>query len=517
MLSCVENHKLSRRRFLAYSSQFLVPTYLSLYRQPGQVPPSEYPFTLGLASGDPEPDGVVLWTRLAPDPMNGGGMRPERVEVEWQIASDERMQRVVARGRTMAAPEFGHSIHVEVRGLEAGRWYWYRFRTGSHESPVGRTRTAPDPSQRLSQLSFAFASCQRYDIGFYTAYRHMAEEEIELVVFLGDYIYEDGISENRPRRHDGPEPTTLTAYRNRHALYRTDPDLQRAHALFPWIITWDDHEVENNYANDISEDNVPRPQFLERRAAAYQAYYEHMPLRRSSMPKGPSMRLYRRLVFGDLASFSVLDTRQYRSDQPCGDGKQIDCAAAAAPSQTMLGRTQERWLLDGLAGSRSRWNIIANQVNMMPIDYMAGSPVEFSMDKWAGYEVERERILKFLYDRRISNPIVITGDIHENWAGDLKLNRRDPQSPTVATEFVGTSISSGGDGSDMDPAIQPALADNPHIVFFNDQRGYVRCTVTPKTWQSDFRVLEYVSRQGSPITTRASFVVEAGRPGVQRS
>lgn len=492
-------------------------TMASPYYTLGQAPSSENPFKLGVASGDPEPNGVVLWTRLAPDPINDGGMPPQRAEVEWQVATDERMQRVVARGRDTATPEFAHSVHVEVKGLEPGRWYWYRFRTGSHESVIGRTRTAPEFGRPISKLSFAFASCQNYEIGYYTAYRHMAEEDIEFVVFLGDYIYEGGVSQNRPRQHNSPEPTTLAAYRNRHALYRSDPDLQRAHAMFPWIITWDDHEVENNYANEISENNAPREEFLQRRAAAYQAYYEHMPLRLASIPQGPSMQMYRRVVFGDLASFSVLDTRQFRSDQPCGDGNRIDCADAFAPSQTMLGAAQERWLQDGLAASRARWKVLANQVNIIPIDYRVGPEIELSMDKWTGYEHERERLLKFLHDRKISNTIVITGDIHSNWVGDLKLDRRDFSSPTVAAEFVGTSISSGGDGSDTTPGIVSALMDNPHIAFFNNQRGYVRCTLTPKTWQSDYRVLEYVSRQGSPITTRTSFVVENGKAGVQRS
>jgi alkaline phosphatase D len=513
----VYNTELSRRIFLARSGQLALLTLASPYWASGQVRASDYPFTLGVASGDPEPDGVVLWTRLAPEPVNGGGMPPERIDVEWQVATDDRMDRVVARGRETATPDLGHSIHAEVRGLEPSRWYWYRFRTGSHESPIGRTRTAPRRGARLSSLRFAFASCQRYDTGYYTAYRHMSDEDIELVVFLGDYIYEGGIVADRPRSHEGPEVMTLAEYRNRYSLYRSDPDLQRAHALFPWIVTWDDHEVENNYANDISEDSVPREHFLERRAAAYQAYYEHMPLRRSSMPRGSSMQIYRRLEFGDLASFSVLDTRQYRSDQPCGDGMRIDCAEANATSQTLLGTAQERWLFDGLRISRARWNILANQVPVIPIDMNPGPDAAFSMDKWSGYERERERLLKFFYDSRVSNPIVITGDIHQNWAADLKLDRRNMKSPTVASEFVGTSISSGGDGADMVPAVQAALPENPHIAFFNGQRGYVRCTLTPQTCQSDYRVLDYVSRPGSPVSTRASFVVENGRRGLQRS
>ena len=508
---------LLRRAFLARTGRYLALTAASPFWALGQPPRSTNPFTLGVASGDPEPHGVVLWTRLAPDPLNGGGMPRERVEVDWQVASDEQMTRVVVRGRATATPDLAHSVHVEVNGLEPARWYWYRFKAGPHESTVGRTRTAPDPRKATDRLRFAFASCQNFQTGYFTAYEHMAKDDLDLVVHLGDYIYEGPARDGLPRKHDGPEPMTLNAYRNRHALYRTDPDLQRAHALFPWIVTWDDHEVENNYANDISEDNAPRTEFLERRAGAYQAYYEHMPLRRTSLPKGSSLLLYRRLAFGDLAEFSVLDTRQYRSDQPCGDGTKVGCVQAASPSQTILGPEQERWFLDGLTRSRARWNIVANQVAMMQIDHKLGPEIALSMDKWDGYQVERARVLHQIAERRISNAVVITGDIHSNWVGDLKVDFNDPKSPIIGTEFIGSSITSGADGTDTTPATEAFLPDNPHIHFFNAQRGYVLCTVTPKQWRTDYRVLSFVTRPGSPVATRASFVVESGRPGAQKA
>ena len=220
------------------------------------------PFTLGIASGDPLPDSVVLWTRLAPDPLHGGGMPPEPVAVDWEIAEDEKLARVVQRGTAQARPEFAHAVHVDVRGLQPARWYWYRFRAGGVESPIGRTRTAPPAGAAVPRLSFAFASCQHYEQGYYVAYRHMAQENLDLVVHLGDYIYEGAIRTDRVRRHNSDEIQTLTDYRNRYALYKGDPDLQRAHALFPWIITWDDHEVDNNYAGDVEEHGAPRQQFL---------------------------------------------------------------------------------------------------------------------------------------------------------------------------------------------------------------------------------------------------------------
>lgn len=506
----------SRRAFLAGAGQYLALTYASPQLIFGQEKIAANPFTLGVASGDPTDDGVVLWTRLAPDPLNGGGMPKNSVEVDWQIATDEKMSRVVKKGRATASADLGHSVHAEVRGLDPGRWYWYQFKAGSHVSPIGRTRTAPDSKKPLDKLSFAFASCQHYEAGYFTAYQHMVEEDIQLIVHLGDYIYEGAMRPGRPRQHTGPEIATLTDYRNRYALYRTDPDLQKAHALFPWIVTWDDHEVDNNYANDKAEDGATREGFLERRANAYQAYYEHMPLRRASMPKGSSLQLYRRLAFGDLAEFSVLDTRQYRTDQPCEDGNKPQCPAALAAEATMLGPEQERWFLDGLGRSKTKWNIVAQQVMMAKVDRRAGPEQAYAMDQWSGYESARGRVLKYLNERKPSNPVVITGDIHTNWVADLKLDFADPKSATVGTEFVGTSITSGGNGADTLPAVEAYLPENPHVRFYNNQRGYVRCSLTAERWQTDYRVLPFVEKQGAGVSTRATFVVESGRPGAQR-
>jgi alkaline phosphatase D len=513
----MSHYGLSRRAFLARTGQYLALTMASAYGSPAQLRSAENPFTLGVASGDPAPDGVVLWTRLAPDPLQGGGMPRENMTVEWQVASDEHLNRVVKRGRATATADLAHSVHVEVSGLQPDRWYWYQFQSGTHTSPIGRTRTAPDPRRPLDKLSFAFASCQHYETGYFTAYQRMAEEDLDLVVHLGDYIYEGPGQDGRVRRHNGAEITSLSDYRNRYALYRLDPELQHVHALFPWIVTWDDHEVDNNYANDKAEDGAPREQFLERRANAYQAYYEHMPLRRASLPRGSSLLLYRRLAFGDLAEFSVLDTRQYRTDQPCGDGNKPQCPEALSPEATILGSQQERWFFDGLARSRRRWNIIAQQVMMAKVDRMAGPGEAYAMDQWSGYEESRKRVLRFLQERKPSNPVVITGDIHSNWVADLKLDFADIRSPVVGTEFVGTSISSGGDGADSLPAVEAYLPENPHVRLYNNQRGYVRCLVTPERWQADYRVLPFVSKPGADITTRATFVVENGRPGAQRA
>ncbi len=480
---------------------------------------SAYPFSLGVASGEPLPNGIVLWTRLAPDPLNGGGMPGHNVPVQWQVFDDEDMRRVIRSGTEIATPQLGHSVHVEVEGLRPATWYWYQFRVGNEVSPIGRTRTAPGFGYRTDRFCFAFASCQNWQNGYYTAYKYMAQEDLDLVVHLGDYIYEGAPSPSAVRQHDGNgEPTTVEGYRNRYALYKSDQNLQAAHAAFPWITTWDDHEVDNNYASDVPQDPAlqSREAFLARRAAAYQVYYEHLPLRRFSLPTGADMQLYRRLTFGDLAEFNVLDTRQYRSDQACGDRTRINCTQALESTRTITGQKQEQWLFQGLAKSQARWNILAQQVFMAQRDFEPGAEARLSMDAWDGYVGSRDRLFQFLQQSQPANPVVLTGDVHTNWVADLKADFNNPSSKTIGTEFVGTSISSGGDGSDTNPNTEAILAENPHIKFFNNQRGYVRCELTPQRWQSDYRTVAAVTTLDAPITTRASFVVENGRPGAQR-
>ncbi|MGH2919273.1 MAG: alkaline phosphatase D family protein [Solirubrobacteraceae bacterium] len=512
---------LSRRRLLATAGAAVVGAASAQvpFARARPLPQiSGYPFTLGVASGEPLRHGVVLWTRLAPTPLAGGGMPARSFPVKWELAHDERFRRVVRRGEQDARSELAHSVHVELDGLEPGREYFYRFRAGGEMSPVGRTKTAP--RRDVGSLRFAFASCQQYEHGYYTAYGHMAREDLDLVVHLGDYIYEYGPNEyvapgGNVRDHSGPEIVSLEDYRNRHAQYRTDPDLQAAHHAFPWLVTFDDHEVENNWADEVPENGQPVEPFLRRRAAALRAYYEHMPLRRSARPHGIDMALYRRAAFGDLATFHVLDTRQYRSDQACGDGTDIGCAERLDPARTITGDAQERWLLGGLARSRATWNVLAQQVFMAQRDFEPGPAQRFSMDAWDGYAASRERLLSFIERRQVANPVVLTGDVHNNWAADLKADFDDPDSRTLGSEFVGTSITSGGDGADTTPSGLQTLAQNPHITFFNGQRGYVRCRLDNEAWRSDYRVVPYVKVAGAPIATRASFVVEAGSPGLQ--
>ena len=480
---------------------------------------SAYPFTLGVASGSPRADGVVLWTRLAPEPLAGGGIPHENVGVAWELAADEGFRNIVRAGTATATPELGHSVHVELTDLEPARWYWYRFTAGDAVSPVGRTRTAPAPDAELERLRFAFASCQQYEQGYYAAHRHLAAEDLDLVVFLGDYIYESSWGRNHVRKHATSEPYTLADYRTRHAQYKTDPDLQRSHAAAPWIVTWDDHEVDNDYADDRSEDLDP--DFLARRASAYQAYYEHTPLARRALPRGPHAQIYDRFTFGDLVQFHVLDDRQYRAHQACarpgrgGSNVVAGCAERLASERTMLGAAQEAWLSDGLARTRARWNVIAQQTLMARHARTSAYGQSFWTDGWDGYPAARARLLNDIARLKPSNPLVIGGDMHCNWVADLKPDFDDAKSPVVATEFCGTSITSQGPSQKQ---VLAWLTENPHLRYGEGtKRGYVKMEVRRNACTATLRVLDSEKRADSGIYTLATFVVENGRPGAQRA
>ncbi|MEE6262230.1 alkaline phosphatase D family protein [Plantactinospora sonchi] len=483
------------------------------------------PFTLGVASGDPDADGFVLWTRLAVEPLaedGMGGMPDRAVPVRWEVATDERFRHVVRRGTVLARPQTGHSVHVELDGLAPGREYFYRFHAERHSSPVGRTRTTPAPWMLGGTLTMAFASCSQYEHGYFTAYRRLAEEEPDLVLHLGDYQYEytkDSytIPGGNIRDHEGPETVTLANYRQRHAQYKSDADLQAAHAAAPWLVVWDDHEVDNNWADEVYErPDIPQPDFLARRKAAFQAYYENMPLRRTSVPRGIDMQLYRRIRWGRLANFHMLDTRQYRDDQACGDGYQ-DCPAALDPARSITGPEQERWLLDGFHRSDARWDILGQQVFFAQRDNNAGPATVTSMDSWDGYVASRDRITRGWLNAGVRNPVVLTGDVHAHWASELKLDYADPTSRTVGTELVCSSISTTGNGADSNPADHSFLKINPHLKFYNNQRGYVLTKIRADELAVDFKVLPYVTTPDAPVHTRASFVVEDRAPGLHQT
>jgi alkaline phosphatase D len=478
-----------------------------------------YPFTLGVASGAPLPTGVVLWTRLAPDPLHGGGVGPDAVVVRWEVAEDESFARVVRSGSVDAVRAWAHSVHVQVTGLEPGRRYFYRFIAGAEVSPVGRTRTAPAAAELPPQLRFGLGSCQHFEYGYYAAHRHLLAEDLDLMVFVGDYVYEGAGRTGRPRRHSGGESRTLTQYRNRHAQYKTDRDLQRLHAAVPWLVTWDDHEVANDYAGLQSESLDP--DFARRRAAAYQAYFEHMPLREIARPTPSRMVLRSRHDWGRLARFHVLDGRQLRTPQACpppgrGGSTRIDerCRELRAAGRTMLGQAQERWLAEGLAAAPDRWNFIAQQTLMARAGVLVGGRRRFSSDKWDGYPAARERLLAAIVDAGLRSCVVLSGDEHVAFVADLKRDFDDEQSPPIATEFCGTSITTAGR---MQSAVDRIVRDNPHIVYGESaRRGYVAFDVSAALCTARLRMIEDVTDPDTGVTTAATFAIDAGRPGVRR-
>jgi alkaline phosphatase D len=489
--------------------------------RPSTVPSfTAYPFSLGVASGAPRPTSVVLWTRLAPEPLNGGGLGPETIPVRWEVAHDERFAQQVQSGSVDAVAARAHSVHVEVTNLQPARGYFYRFTAGAEVSPTGRTRTAPAATAMPERLRFAFASCHNFEHGFYAAHRHAADEDLELIVFLGDYIYESSSPSPQARRHVGGEARTLADYRTRHAQYKTDPDLQRLHAAVPWLVTWDDHEVDNNYARDRSE--TLEPQFLRRRAAAYQAYFEHMPLPEAARPAGNAMRLHARYDIGRLARFHVLDGRQHRTPQACprpgrGGSNVVDrrCRELFAPSRTMLGTAQERWLAEGLRAVRDRWNLIAQQTVVARTARIIDGRRRWGTDSWDGYHAARRRLLDAIDADRVRSCVVLTGDAHANIVSDLKLRFGEARSPVAATELCGTSISSFGPPQSR---MEQIRADNPHIVFADSsRRGYVVVDLTADRCDARFRVIDDAADPLSAVSTQAAFAIEAGRPGAKRA
>ena len=504
----------SRRRFLLAAT--LSP---ALLRAATKAPAfSADPFSLGVASGYPRADGVVLWTRLAPKPLEGGGMDPELVDVRWEVAEDEAFRRIVRKGTATADPVNAHAVHVEVDGLAPGRAYHYRFQCGDATSAVARTRTAPEPGRGDDRLRLAVASCQQYEQGWFTAHRHLAAEDIELVAFVGDYVYESSWGSDHVRKHGTAEPGTLAEYRDRYALYKSDPDLQRSHAAHPWVVTWDDHEVDNDYAGDRSEELDPN--FPKRRAAAYKAFLEHMPLPRSMLLPGGGLRIHARLDWGGLAKLHILDARQYKSPQACpkpyrGGGNVVgaDCAERLGADRSMLGMAQEKWLDEGLGESRAGWNLIVQQSLFAPAQRPTGKGPMHWTDGWEGYPAARERLLGSLLARRPSNPVFFGGDVHATYCANVHADPADPRSPIIATEFVATSITSQGPARASTDAM---VAANPHIRYANGTvRGYGIVDIRRDRMEASLRGVATVKLPDAAIATVASTAVAAGKPGLQ--
>ncbi|MDQ3077749.1 MAG: alkaline phosphatase D family protein [Pseudomonadota bacterium] len=518
-------YQFSRRRLLrGFGASAIAALSIPLLSRPALAQPifTKYPFQLGVASGDPLADGFVIWTRLAPDPMKiGHGMPSQPVEVAWEVASDARFEAIASKGVAIARPELGHSVHVEVSGLEPARPYWYRFQAGTERSLTGRAKTLPRAGARTDHVRFGVAGCQHYEQGLFTAHRKLAAEELDFIFCYGDYIYEgrgnrvwngpNGPVEN-VRQHAHQEIYSLDDYRRRYAQYKMDADLQAAHASAPWFAVWDDHETDNNWVTDVDQDGTPKQVFDLRRQAAVQAYYENMPLRPSAFPIGPAMQLFRGAAYGDLIDLSFLDTRQYRSDQPCADQWGVACDTLGRADAEVLGTRQEAWVVDRLSSSTARWNVLAQQVMMMDLDRDPGPEHVVNHDSWAGYRAPRNRLLAGIERRRTNNVIVLTGDEHQNYAGELHLDGRAPGPRPIATEFVTTSITSGGDGIEQRPDMAAIQAVNSQLKFNNAQRGYLVCDVTPERWMSEFKVLDRVTARDGVLRTRIKLAVESGDP-----
>lgn len=518
---------MQRRRLLAQLSRqaaalalgsLFGPAGMTSARAAGAPAFASYPFTLGVASGMPRPDSVLLWTRLAPAP--DGGMHAAAVELRWEIAEDEAFSRGLRRGTVVARAEHAHSVHVPVTGLRSASNWFYRFIAGDAVSPVGRTRTAPADDAPVQRLRLALASCQHYEQGAFVAHREIAARELDLVLFVGDYIYESSNPHLRVRPHEGSVPKTLAAYRSRHATYKLDADLRAAHAAHPWLVTWDDHEVENDYADDRGQGDEPPHEFLLRRAAAYKAWFEHMPVAPAMAPQGAAARIHERFGWGQLAELWTLDGRQYRSPQACADAgrgggrSSTGCAELDDATRSLFGAAQERWLADGLAASTRQWKLLgqASQISPSAVDTPTGRRLH--TDGWDGYPRARERLLEAIAAPRLADVLCLGGDVHRHVAADLRLRPNDARSPVLASEFVATSVTSRG-ASEASMALM--RASNPDVHHARgDARGYALIEVTPAAASCDFRATPFPAQADARLSTQARFVVAAGRAGVQR-
>lgn len=482
------------------------------------------PFTLGVAAGDPLPNGFVLWTRLAPEPLaENGGMPPLDVPVRWEVSEDPHFRQIVQKGQTRALAALAHSVHVEVGGLRPHRPHWYRFIVeGAGESPVGKARTAPAPDAAIDRLRLAVAGCQNFEVGYFSAFAHIAAEpDLDAVFHYGDYIYEFGPRPGvGPRVHQGDETQSLADYRQRYAQYKTDPDLQAAHAAAAFIMSFDDHEIDDNWGGIFDKDGSTPADFAKRRSAAMQAWYEHMPVRRSQVPEFGG-RMYRQLDYGQLLRMHVLDTRSHRSDQLCERPgvpriETIDCLPVDRPDRSLLGFEQEKWLDSGL-GNQRRWNLIAQQVMMMPHDARkdGGTRPVVSADNWNGYSHSRQRLIDSIRRHDLKNVVVASGDVHQHFVGSVPVDAERPDGPSIASEFLATSISSGGTGGARHPDEHNVLDNNPHMKLINNQRGYQMYNIAPDRWTTEVKVMDQVDQPGGRVSTLARFAVDPARPGVE--
>ncbi|MDX2265353.1 MAG: alkaline phosphatase D family protein [Hyphomicrobiales bacterium] len=532
---------LSRRQMLARAAALAAASVLAppLSRPVAARPRFKAnPFAMGVASGDPLPDGVVLWTRLVADldDVETWGLSEPAYKLWWAVYDAEMPGRAVAQGDAIAAREKGYAVHVEAGGLQPGRRYAYRFWCGDEESPLGLTKTAPAAGAD-ARLRFGFASCSEYENEFFHAYRAMAEANLDFAVHLGDYIYEGcyehfRIRGGRPtarrlrydRYTDALEPikiATLGQFRRRYAEYRMDADLAEAHRVTPWIVTWDDHEVDNDYAA-LTPLKGDAAAFAVTRKNGYQAYFENMPIRLSTLPvTGDARQLYRRFDFGKTLRLHVLDERQYRAEQACKPGGTLidpaQCSDLAA-ERHMLGQAQMDWLADGLKQSLALWNVLAQGVMFTPADGRRedAEPRKVWHDAWSGYPWAQGKVMDLLEANAGKNPVFITGDIHSHWV--TRVRRPLPGGgfgPVLAPEFVCTAISSGlNDRPD-------AERRNAEVVTFHNGKRHGYCLAEASA--AEFRTT-MVMMVGNPADPAAkpvadhswTYRVEPGKPAPVR-
>ncbi len=531
----------SRRQFLkglAGAGSLALFSGLSTVKTWANAKFAQNPFQLGVASGDPWPDGFVIWTRIAPYPVSvDGGMPNQAVDVQWEVATDAGFKKIVKSGTAQAHPDLHHTVHVEVAGLAPMTRHYYRFHIAGHESAIGTAKSAPAAEQMPEQIRMAVVGCQHYETGYYTAYDYLSKEpDLDIVFHYGDYIYEgpEGKGGGRAigdlrvslpeRKHIGPEIQTLLQYRIRYAQYRTDADLQAAHAAVPFAVTFDDHEVDNNWAADIEEKGEKKAVFLLRRAAAFQAWYEYMPVRLPQKPAGPDILAYRTLDFGQMLRMNVLDTRQYRSPILCTKSQLEDgfdkinyCRTENSKNEQMLGKVQEAWLAKKMQHNK-RWNVLAQQIQVMPwVRYNKTGNPYFGKDTWNGYPYARERLIESIKQNAPhGNTVILSGDLHQYFAANIPSDLSNYQSPSIATEFLTTSITSTGNGQPIRPGQEDVLKLNPHIKFINDQRGYQTLDFFKDHMRTDLKVLDFVEKPGGKLSTAARFEVEYGKPELKQ-
>ncbi|MFE3443252.1 alkaline phosphatase D family protein [Nocardia sp. NPDC059180] len=497
-------------------------------------------FRHGIASGDPLPDGVIIWTRVTvADESAAGSGTGATATVRWEVAADENFASITAAGSTTAAADTDHTVKVDVTGLAPGCVYFYRFTALDQTSPVGRTRTAPGLGSTPDRLRFGVVSCANWEAGYFSAYRHLADRaDLDAILHLGDYLYEYGRGEyggrtGSVRPHDpANEIVTLADYRIRHAQYKTDPDLQRLHALLPFICTWDDHESADNSWSGGSSKHDPATQgsWADRKAASARAYLEWMPVRASS--SGSGMQIYRRLRFGTLAELSMLDLRSYRDQEvkPGAGWREVD-----NPERTLTGRAQMDWLTAGLASSTTTWKLVGNSVMIAPLVFPPLDPnttaaitqtmgipqsgLPANADQWDGYTADRARLYRAITEQGVSDVVFLTGDIHSSWAADLPVNAADAAGPSVGAEFVVPSVTSSSMGELMQapprtaavPVEEAIKGVNRHLRYVElDSHGFGVLDVTAGQTQMDWFYVIDIADARTGVRHGASFAVRAG-------